>query len=285
MRVLIAGCGDVGGALARRLVAADHEVWGLRRRIEGLPEGVRGVAADLTTGQGLEQLEGPFDRVVYCAAAGERDPEGYRAAYVTGQRRLAAALTRAGGLPERWLFTSSTGVYGQEDGSWVDEQSPTEPTSWSGRIMLEAEALAADLPTRSVIVRLAGIYGPGRRRLLQLVAGGGSCRAQPPVYGNRIHRDDCVGVLHHLMELPDPAPLYLAVDNQPAPLHEVYCLLAEEMGLPEPFPSQEDGRRGNKRCSNRLLTESGYLWQVPGYQEGYPPLVRAFRQGIDPRSS
>ena len=146
-RCLIAGCGYVGSALAALLRDAGHDVHGLKRQPAGLPEGVAPLAADLADAKSLDAalatLPGSPDVVVYAAAADGGDDEAYRRAYVAGQRNLVAALRARGAAPACLLFTSSTAVYAQDDGSWVDETSPTEPLDFRGTRMLEAEAVAA----------------------------------------------------------------------------------------------------------------------------------------------
>src|SRR5690606_24982960 len=99
----------------------------------------------------------------------------------------------------RVLFASSTAVYGQDDGSWVDETSPTEPRRFTGRCLLEAEALLAGSGLGFSNVRFAGIYGPGRGRLLSQVLDGSAVFGSEPHITNRIHRDDCAGFLQHLI--------------------------------------------------------------------------------------
>ena len=154
--------GYVGAALARRLVAAGHEVVGLRRRPVAIP-GVRVVALDLLRGEVLGALPDGMDRVVYAVSAGGGDEAAYRAAYVTGLANLTSELARRGERPARLVFTSSTGVYGQSDGEWVDEASPTAPTHFSGRILLEGESLALASGVPAVVLRLGGIYGRSAR--------------------------------------------------------------------------------------------------------------------------
>ena len=139
--ILIAGCGDVGGLLAARLLAAGHQVTGLRRRVAALPAGVEALAADLAQPATLGALGGRnFDVVVVTTAAGRFDEPHYRAIYVDGLRHLLDALR---GAP-RVLLASSTGVYHQHDGQWVDEDSPAEPQGFAGRILLEAERLLGE---------------------------------------------------------------------------------------------------------------------------------------------
>lgn len=284
MRVLIAGCGDVGSALARLLVA-DHQVWGLRRDVAKLPPGVIPLAGDLTR---LEALALPqFDLVAYCAAAKRADEHAYRAVYVDGLRDLIARLSLQATPPKRILFTSSTSVYGQEQGEWVDELSPTEPTGFSGQVMLEAERLllASGLP--AVVLRFGGIYGPGRDRLLAAARSGPPTAAQAHSYGNRIHRDDCVGMLAHLLHLDRPAPIYLGVDDAPAPLAEVIDYLRAQMqalGIPLETAGAAawPQRGGNKRCSNRLIRASGYGFRYPDYRAGYASLLAAAPEAPNP---
>ena len=275
-RVLIAGCGDVGCRLGRRLVDSGHRVWGLRRHPEGLPEGVEAVAADLTRPDTLARLPSDLDAVVYTAAADGRSDEAYRRAYVDGVENLLEALEAQTPPPRRLLFTSSTGVYGQSDGEWVDEGSVTRPSGFSGRRVLEGEERFRARPIPSVSLRLGGIYGPGRTRLLRRVASGEAvCPEGPPVYTNRIHSEDAAGALHHLLEHPAPEPIYLGVDHEPADLCDVLRFLARRLGVdpPRSAPREEAGRRGSKRCSSRRLRAGGYRFLYPTYRQGYDELI------------
>src|SRR5262245_25881393 len=162
--VLIAGCGYVGSALARRRVERGDNVFGLRRNPVDLPPGVVPIAADLAVPRSLADLPGALDVVVYAASPGGRDDAFYRTAYVEGLRNLLAALAERGQKPRRTIFVSSTAVYGQSRGEWVDETSPTTPTHFSGKRLLEAEALLRDSGLTGVVLRLGGIYGPRRTR-------------------------------------------------------------------------------------------------------------------------
>ena len=287
-RILIAGCGDVGTTLGRNLNAAGHEVWGLKRRPDDLPTGIQPLAADLTDPATLNALPAVLDYVVYSAAAASFGEEAYQAAYVTGVRHLLDALRYAGQHPKRLLFTSSTSVYAQNQGEWVDEDSPAMAEGFSGRCIRQGEQLMWDSGWPAVVVRFGGIYGPGRTRLIDSVRDGTAVRsADPPLYTNRIHRDDCARVLEHLLLLPAPAPLYLAVDDDPAPLNEVLIWLAVQLGVPEPAlapnPPLKPGTgtgdvaarmRASKRCRNARLRASGFLFRYPSYRDGYAALLR-----------
>ncbi|MGY6587063.1 MAG: SDR family oxidoreductase [Wenzhouxiangella sp.] len=269
MRLLIAGCGDLGQRLAARLSPDQWQISGLKRHPEGLPAGIHAVAADLTKPDTLAPLASErFDAVVFQATPSAREPAAYRQIYVDG---LANLLDRV--QANRLLFVSSTAVYGQNDGEWVDEDSPTEPTAFNGRILLEAEQLARQ--AGGIAVRFSGIYGPGRERLVEGVRQGRlRCRQHPPEWTNRIHADDCAGVLAHLLALPEPAPVYCASDNQPASRCDVLDWLADRLSVerPERDPSQTSAGQG-KRVDNRRLRASGYHFDYPDYRSGYGALL------------
>ena len=267
-RVLIAGCGDVGGELARRLLADGHEVYGLRRRAHLLPAGVRPVAADLHDPDSLRAVPDGLDTVCYVAAADERSPDAYRGAYVDGPRNLLRAAARGSTLG-RVLYTSSTRVYPQNRGEWVDEDSPTGGDEYA-RLLLEGEAAVRDCAAAAVVVRLAGIYGPGRTRLVDRVRAGEPCSA---ACTNRIHRDDCAGLLRHLLRLESPRPLYLGADHEPATQCEVMCWIAGRLGLPAPARAGAGEESGGKRCRNARLVASGYAFEHRGFRDGYGVLL------------
>lgn len=282
-RILIAGCGYVGSALARELVAGSHTVFGLRRHPASLPPGVVPIAADLAVSRSLAELPTGLDAVVYAASPGGRDEALYRTIYVKGLRNLLDVLEAQGQRPRRVIFVSSTGVYGQSRGEWIDETSPTEPSDEPARLLLEGESVLRGGPFPGVVLRLGGIYGPRRTRLVEQVRQGHAVIARGATrYTNRIHRDDCVGALRHLLELEEPADVYLGVDHEPEDEAVVLRWLAGALGAPPPRvaargeePSRR--RRGNKRCRNDRLVASGYRFRFPSYREGYTALLAEMR--------
>jgi nucleoside-diphosphate-sugar epimerase len=277
--VLIAGCGYVGTALGTRLAAEGHVVWGLRRRADGLPPGIRPLGADLTLAETLRPLPADLDFVLYTAAADAADDASYRAVYVDGLRNLLRALENQRRGLRRVFFTSSTGVYAQCSGAWVDETSPTDPVEFSGIRVLEGERVLLSGPFPATVLRLGGIYGPGRARLIERVRQGiAVCSGGSPLYTNRIHRDDCAGALRHLMTLASPDRLYLGVDHVPAEQCEVLRWIAGQLGVPPPSMemisgSESQRRQSNKRCSNSKLVASGYVFRYPSFRDGYGPLL------------
>lgn len=271
-RILIVGCGDLGSGLGLELAQEGHEVWGLRRNPDRIPEPIRPLAGDFSEPGGLPPFPDKLDGVYLIATPGEYSDAGYARAYVQGMRHVLAQLAAEGQDPERVVFVSSTGVYGEDMGGWVDEDTDPRPQRFSGHRLLEAEQLLSVAPFPGVSVRFAGIYGPGRTRLVEKVRSGGAAVDNPPRYTNRIHRDDCVGILAHLFRMADPAPVYVGVDDAPCPQTEVMDWIADRLHVPRPPRESNTGGR-NKRCSNRRLRESGYQLRYPSYREGFDALL------------
>lgn len=271
--MLVAGCGDLGTETGLRLVAAGHRVLGIRRSPHRLPAAIDGLAADLA--EPLPALPSDIEAVIYAAAADDRSEESYRRAYLEGPRHVLDALERSGASVHRVLFVSSTAVYGIADGSEVDERTPTEPASATGAVLVAAErALHARRPD-AVAFRLAGVYGPGRTRLIDQVRNGSAVIADPPVHTNRIHRDDAARALVALATAERPPPsVLLGVDHEPAEQGEVLRFLADELGVAHP-PSGADrrSRGGDKRCRNDRLLATGFGFTHPTFREGYRAIL------------
>lgn len=278
MTILLAGCGDLGTEAGLRFAAAGHRVVGWRRSPDKLPAEIEGVAANLSTAE-LPPVPADTTAVVIAMAADGPTEEAYQSAYVNGVANVLDALERDGVAPERVLFVSSTAVYGDAAGAWIDEGTASEPGGFSGRIMLEAEDLLLKrfegTGTTPILLRLGGIYGPGRTRLIDQVRTGAAVIPDQPRYTNRIHRDDAAGAIVHLCTMPgEPASVYLGVDNDPAELGDVLRFLAAEleMALP-PTASLGDARGGNKRCSNARLRGTGFSFKYPSFREGYRDIL------------
>lgn len=287
MSTLIAGCGYVGQELGRRLVANGEEVWGLTLGTADLPDGIRPLVADLREPDSLDGLPA-VERVVFAASPTRYDEASYRATYLTGLGNLLKGLEASERPPSRFVFCSSMGVYGQQDGSWVDEESATTTEKYNGLVMLECERMVQASPIRSVSVRIAGIYGAERCRVVRDVeAGRAKTSAGPSVFTNLVHRDDCAGLLRHLLDLEDPAPVYVGVDDEPVERNDLLRWLATLLDVPPPedgsgaetsrWLAQRPGDRG-KRLSNARLRSSGFAFEHPTFREGYAEVVAALRR-------
>jgi nucleoside-diphosphate-sugar epimerase len=276
-KLLIVGCGDIGERLAN-IVPSSYDITGLRRHPPLHSSRIHYKTCNATDPSQLDVIlrETPFDVIVITMTPSERSDFGYEQAYVQTCRNLVAGLNAHQRKPSLLIFVSSTGVYGQNDGSWVNEESPTQPDTFSGKRLLEAEQIMRDSGFNHVIVRFSGIYGPGRNRLIDAVKQGRA--SYSPHYTNRIHVDDCAGALAHLIGLHKNGAtledIYLVTDSAPTPMCEVVDWLSHQMGLVNPpVESNQPFEGGNKRCSNLRLLNSGYQLRYSSYKEGYSELL------------
>jgi nucleoside-diphosphate-sugar epimerase len=284
-QVVIAGCGYVGNALAERLLSEGHEVFGIRRDPSKLAPGVKAIPGDLAEPETLGPAPRRVEYAVFAVGADEGTEKAYREAYLDGLAGFLEWLADEGQRPKRIVMTSSTSVYGQRRGEPIDEDSPTHPTQFRGETLLASERLLAASGISAVVVRLGGIYGPGRTSLIDRAREGQLRLRGKPHYSNRIHRDDAAGLVRHFLFHESPAPLYLGVDSESAEEGELYEWLAKTLGAPAPLEVDDDEIRespsrrsaGSKRCSNRLARESGYVFRYPTYREGYGELIRSLR--------
>lgn len=292
MKCLIVGCGYVGLPLGKELARLGHEVFGLRRTATAADElkaaGIRPLVADITQPETLAKLPREFDWVVNCVASRGGSVDDYRRIYLDGTRNLFEWLSLK--PLQKFIYTSSTSVYGQTDGSWVKETSPTEPVADTARVLLETErqvlAAVADRKVPAAILRVAGIYGPERGYWFkQFLKNEVRIEGDGARFLNMIHRDDLIGCIVAALKHGRPGEIYNAVDDEPVSQLDFFLWLAEELGK-DPPPSApenygENRKRGvtNKRVSNRKLkTELGYQFKFPNFRIGYTEEISRLEQ-------
>jgi len=295
MDVAILGCGYVGLALGEALLAAGHRPIGVRRSDDGLraveAAGLEAVRADVTDPGTLEAVP-DVGALAFTASSGGGDADAARAVYVDGLRSAVEAFAARERPPERFLYTSSTGVYGDHGGEWVDEDSELRPATAKAEVLVEAEEVArtaVDYGMDATVARLGGVYGPGRYRIERYLEG--------PVtegYLNLIHRDDAAGALRFLFERgaggADVPETVLVVDDEPAWKPDLSAWLAAACGVEAPPVRTLDERladddlsagsrrrlRGQKRCSNDRLRALGYDLAYPTFRDGYRDAVEDY---------
>lgn len=279
-KVLIAGCGDLGQRAARRLLSQGHAVWGLRRHPPpDEASGLRWLAADMTRPDTLAGLPQGITRIVFAMTPDARDEAAYRAAFLQAPRNLLQALDTAS--LQRVVFVSSSAVYGDHQGGWVDERTPEHPPGFNGRILLKAEQALAGQPFTIIALRLAGLYGPGRTQLLDRIRRGVARAPRAvPHWSNRIHIDDAAAAVAHLLALPNPDAIYLGSDSTPLPLHVLYEHIAGQLAAPAVPDGPPPSGVGSKRLSNRRLLESGLVLAWPDSRDGYAELIRESRPAV-----
>lgn len=272
-KILVIGCGDIGYPVALRLHQQGHQVTALKRSAPAISTPFPIFIADIRSASSLVSLPSSFDAVIFIVAPDSRQAEEYQTLYDVGLSNLLAHFAAAE-QPPSWLMVSSTSVYEQNRGEWVDETSMAEPVSATSRWLVAAEKRLWAASNRNCVVRFSGIYGPGRDWLVRRAEQGESVQQQPPSYTNRIHAEDCVAVLLFLLEkqLAGLAlePCYLASDDEPAPLWDVMSWLSEQFAYPHPSPlSVAPDAPQNKRCRNTRLKALGYRFLYPSYRDGY----------------
>lgn len=269
MRILIAGCGRLGSAVGAKLVAAGHQVYGLKRDPSGMPASISAIAADLL-GSGLERaVPDAIDAVVYALTPAQRSESAYRGAYVDGLSNLLAlpALTDPA---IHWLFVSSTAVYGDAGGGEVSEATVPAPARFNGRVLVEAEQLLLGARPQAAVVRLGGIYGPGREYFInQLRSGALRVSRDHAQYGNRIHAEDAARMLA-LISAARRVGVYNGVDTLPSPDAEVADWLAARLDLP-PAPARDGGEaaRENRAIISLRRRELPFYHRYADYRAGY----------------
>jgi len=287
MRVLIIGCGYVGVALGRELVSRGHEVHGLRRTAsEELPEaGIKLVVGDVSEPGGLRGGT-DYEWVVNCVSSSGGGVEGYHKTYVEGTKNILEHFRMKS--PVKFVYTSSTGVYGQTDGSEVDERSPTEPEAETAKELVAAERLLLDASEEgrfpTIVLRVAGIYGPGRGYWLkQFLRGEARVEGLGERWINMVHRDDVAGTIIAALERGKAAEVYNVVDDEPVTQLAMFKWLAKrfEREMPQGAEVTASGERKrgatNKRVSNRKLKrELGYAFRFPTFREGFGVLARGW---------
>ncbi len=279
-KILIVGAGDVGSRIATELAELGHEVWALRRTPQEDQRFANGgklmwIAGDVTNAETLKLPLG-LAVVISALAPSESGMAAYEQVYVGGARALQQALNGQRLIRQFWL--SSTGVYGEDAGEWIDETTLAQPKRDTAKLLLQAEDIVRQSPWPSTIVRLGGLYGPGRERLLRWVREAKPVQMVPPSWTNRLHVADAASLVVHLVQQSlagnNTEPLLLGVDDAPTPQYEVLAWLAQQLELPAPPEKAiEPNASQGKRIRNLALQRSGYELRYPSFRDGYLTLM------------
>ncbi len=291
MRVLIIGCGYVGLPLGAGLVRLGHEVCGVTRSARNhaaLKAGsIQPFIADIAQRPELDNLPLPFDWVVNTVSSSQGGIEAYKQVYWQGTRHLIDWLAAA--PPKKFVYTSSTSVYGQTDGSQVKESSPAEPVSETGRVLAATEKLLLDAAREkkfpAIILRVAGIYGPERGHLfLQYLKDEARMAGRGGGLLNMIHRDDVVNCIIAALKNGHAGEVYNAVDDEPVPQIHFFRWLSETLGKNMPPFGDELASAGRKRAvtnkkvlNRKLKAELGHQFKYPTFRQGYTAEIQRLR--------
>ena len=271
---LIIGCGYLGRRVATRWAAAGRRVAALTRRnadtLRNL--GVEPVVGDVLDPASLRRLPAA-DTVLYAVATDRTSGRSMREVYLDGLRHVLGTLRP----PARFVYVSSTGVYGQADGSWVDESSPAEPTEEAGRVVRDAEGLLRDRLPAAVVLRFAGMYGPDRLLRRQAILRGEPLVGDAGKWLNLVHVEDGADAVLAAEARAEPGESYNVADGEPVTRRDFYTLLAELLNAPPArFEHRDEPGGPNRRVSNRKARERlNWCPRFPDYRVGLPAAVRA----------
>lgn len=276
-QVLIVGMGDLGAEVARQLLAENMQIVAVKRS-PLQHEAIKTIQADVTKPESLQVLSAlEPDILIYCVAAGGQSDAEYKAAYVDGLRHVLAMQQHNKNL-KHIFFVSSTRVYGQVSQDLLDESVPAVPSDFGGERLLEAEQLLQQVTCKATVLRLSGIYGPGRLRMINLAKSAAAWPKQN-TWSNRIHRDDAAAFMVFLIKrsLAGQAidDCYIVTDSCPVPQYTVLSWIAERLHCAQPEQLQISG---GKRLNNQRMLATGFKLQYPDYKVGYQALINELKR-------
>jgi len=269
---LIIGCGYLGRVVARRWLDQGHLVAALTRsRSDELRSlGIEPVLGDVTEPSSLHLPSA--DTVLYAIGLDRSAGKSMRDVYVGGLTNVLDKLP----TPRRFIYISSTSVYGQSDGNWVDESSPTEPAEENGRIVLECEHILRERLHDAIVLRFGGIYGPGRLiRRASILGKGEPIATDPDGWLNLIHLEDGARAVVAAAERGELGATYNIADDQPVTRREFYSEMATLLAAPLPTftPTREPT---NRRINNRRMrTQLGVELEYPNFRVGLRQAIQS----------
>jgi nucleoside-diphosphate-sugar epimerase len=270
MQVLILGCGDIGTRVGLLLLDQGWRVAAARRNPERLPDQFDRHKVNLADPANWGALGAVApDYVVVTPTPQSYDPAGYQAGFAEVAKTFASQKWIA--QCRRVIWVSSTRVYRESEGGWVDEHSPLNLDEAQAGSMIAGEAAIRRAAT-ATIIRPTGVYGDPEGMLMRRVrAGEGG--AAGALYGNRIHREDLARLIVHCVDRDAAGqsvpPTLVGADHDQTPTHEIEDWLADQIGVTLNRPSGSSPPRANRRCRNALLNRIGFQLSYPTWREGY----------------
>ncbi len=287
---LIAGCGYLGARVAALWIAAGHRVAAITRsagRARQLQElGITPLIADVTDPQSLVKIVelGPLEGVFYAVGLDRQSGQTMEQVYIGGLQNFLNAQKKFSHFP-KFLFVSSSSVYAQVDGEWVDESSIQSAASGAGKTMRDAEATLKKIMPAAVILRFAGIYGPGRLLRQKAIEQAEPIPVDPDKWLNLVHVDDGAKLVDLAWDRAQPGGEYNIADSSPVLRGDYYRTLARLLHAPEPhFIAGEMGKRGGpdsahrRICAKKARTEFGWFCEYPNHELGLKAILEAERR-------
>ncbi len=264
-QLLCAGVGRLNQRIAQQWILKEGSVIGLRRSAPDSELGFEQQSVDLASEAWPDT---GAQTIVIALSAGERSVEAYRRTYLEPIHRLRESFDRWQVLPERIVVVSSTRVYGEDSGGYVDDESAVGSEDPYAQILIEMEQAAQSLPVSVVIARLSGIYGPGRNWLQRM-----ALQADPDLppdnsWTNRIHMDDAAQAIVHLLMIEPVEASYIISDTESQSRFRMFNYFREKAGLP--LLNEVSAPQSGKQIVPSRLIASGFQWRYPNaFAGGY----------------
>lgn len=283
MDTAVIGCGYVGHRVAQKLASLGHRVYAIRRSFpSSFPAqelGIVPLEIDITDPAQLQRLPQTIAFAVNAVSSSKRGAQVYRQVYLEATRSLIDHLSKNSAF-QHYVHISSTSVYGQTDGEWVEEDAARTPQTETSQILVETENALLDaikqLQFPATVLRVSGIYGPERGYLFQQFL-----QDQATMVGdgarliNMIHVEDLAAIITHLLTQA-PGRVFNVTDCHPVTQHDFFQWLSQRLGKPMPPAATKEALKQrkraitNKKVSNKhLLTATGYQLIYPSFREGY----------------
>lgn len=278
--VLLLACGQLSQAVGVDLQRAGYRVIAVRRN-PPLESPLEWLSLDLTDARSLMQLPDEIELLIYTPSPSRQIPISYQVMYEQISHQLVEKYQGTPSL-KRALLISSTRVYEERGGAWVDEDTPVFAASSQTQAIIDAENIwQQGFKTRACVLRLAGIYGPGREWQIHRLLAQQPIQYDPPMYTNRIHQQDAIRLISFLIRHPKTLPyqVFIGVDDDPVDDATLFRWLAAQLGLPMPIslPMQKNALQ-NKRCHNARIRSLGFDLEYSSFREGYPEMLASYRQ-------
>jgi nucleoside-diphosphate-sugar epimerase len=273
---LLLACGKLSQRVGTDLLRQGYRVIAVRRNPPQNSE-LEWISADLTDASAIAALPEAVELLIYTPSPSRQQPDSYQLMYAQLATQLVQRYQRSTHL-RRALLISSTRVYEERGGEWVDENTPVQAASSQSQSVIDAEKIwLTGFPEQGCVLRLAGIYGPGREWQIRRLLAQQPIQFAPPSYTNRIHEQDAANLMTFLLRQPSlPYDLYLGVDDDPVAEGELFRWLADKFKTHVP-PALTGASQQNKRCSNARIKSLGFLFDYPSFREGYSAILATGR--------
>ena len=276
LKILIVGCGQLGFSIVKNADPDIFKLYGFSRSLKKSPPSIEMHQVDILKNEAIDVIKSVNPEIIiYAVSADTQSVESYQDHYVAGLKKTYAAILELDHF-KHLFFVSSTRVYGQKTTKILSELDIAEPSDYGGEALIEAEAVARQLKDKATILRLSGIYGPNRTRMIQLAQSNPGNWPATNNWSNRIHEEDAARFIVFLIKrimLKEPIePLYLVTDGIPTKQYDVLTWIRKRLQLTTDtieIPILESG----KQLQSVLLNQNGFILKYPDFTYGYEAII------------